>query len=261
MITWILCIILIIWCIIKRYIQNEKVEGFPLGMPRGTIRALIAILVVAFPFSYLLEGKEIPSAITSAIFILVAFYFDSRKAKKEEYKELIRRVRDPVKYEEDIEKMKYPLYLPKYSVRTLLVIMLISILITNFYGPNVPFEITNTIMDILLIISFFILGGFFRRLVNFREDKKMKRQITLKLAEEPNLSDDQIIEYFNTLQPSWWSTKGKNIFSIITLIAIVIALLFYTIDFDYELLNITFYQITLRATLFLFINIYYGFRE
>lgn len=40
MITWILGIILIIWVIIKRYGKEGKIKGEPLGMPRGTIRAL-----------------------------------------------------------------------------------------------------------------------------------------------------------------------------------------------------------------------------
>jgi len=261
MITWILGSILIIWCIIKRYIRNEKIEGYPLGMPRGSIRALIAIMVVAFPFTYLLEGKEIPSAITSAIFILVAFYFDSRKGEHEEYKELIMQVRDPVQFKELKKKMEYPLYIPEYSVRTSLIIMLMAIIIINFYGPNVPFEIMNTIVDILLMISFFILGALFRKLLNYIEYKETKKQIALKLAEETTSSDEQIIEYLSKIHSSWWNIKGKNYFSIITLIAIVSALLCYTINIDYEVGELLFYHITLRTTLFLFINIYYGFRE
>lgn len=261
MITWILGSIVIIWCILKRYIRNEKIEGYPLGMPRGSIRALIAIMVVAFPFSYLLEGSEIPSAILSAIFILVAFYFDSRKSIHEEYKELIMQIRDPVQFKVQKKKMKYPLYLPRYSVRTSLIIMLITIIIMNFYGPNVPFEIMNTFVDILLMISFFILGALFRRILNYRENKKTKKQITLKLSEEDSISDEKMIDYLSKLHPSWWNTKGKNCFSIITLIAIVSALFCYTINIDYEVGELIFYNITLRATLFLFINIYYGFRE
>jgi len=155
MITWILGSILIIWCLYKRIAKEGYVEGYPLGMPRGSIRALIAILVVAFPFSYLIGGQEIPSAVTSAIFILVAFYFQTRKGKKEELLEHIDDVRYPDKPK---EKMIYPLYLPRFTVRIMLVAMLALILIINTYGPSVPFETTNTLVDILLIISFFMLG-------------------------------------------------------------------------------------------------------
>ncbi|MBY8989230.1 MAG: hypothetical protein KGD58_00620 [Candidatus Lokiarchaeota archaeon] len=50
MITWILLLILSIWILANRFSQNGKVAGYPLGMPRGTVRALITIMIVAFPF-------------------------------------------------------------------------------------------------------------------------------------------------------------------------------------------------------------------
>jgi hypothetical protein len=258
MITWILGSILIIWCLYKRFTKDGYVEGYPLGMPRGSIRALIAILVVAFPFTYLIEGEEIPSAITSAIFILVAFYFEARKAKKEELLELIDDVRFPDKPE---KKVTYPLYLPKYSVRITLVLMIVLTLIINAYGPMVPFETTNTLVDILLIISFFILGSIFKRIGNIRENRRNKRLISMKLAEDASISNDGIIDYLTSKEKSFLKKKAKNCLSVITLIAIIIALVLYTIDIDYEFLTIIFYAFTLRTTLFLFINIYYGFRD
>ena len=258
MITWILGTILIIWCIYKRYVKDSYVEGYPLGMPRGSIRALIAILVVAFPFSYLIGGEEIPSAVTSAIFILVAFYFQTRKGKKEELLELIDDVRFPDKAR---EKMIHPLYLPKFSVRIMLVVMLALILIINTYGPNVTFETTNTLIDILLIISFFILGLFFKRIGSAWEDKKSKKLINMKLAEDSSISNEGIIEYLEAQEESWLKKKGKGYLSIITLIAIIIALILYTINIDYEIITLLFYDFSLRTTLFLFINIYYGFRD
>jgi len=258
MITWILGSILIVWCLYKRFAKDDYVEGYPLGMPRGSIRALIAILVVAFPFSYLIEGQEIPSAITSAIFILVAFYFETRKAKKEELLGLIDEVRHP---EKPKEKVIYPLYLPKYSVRITLVIMLILILIINAYGPMVPFETTNTILDILLIISFFILGSIFKRIGNIREEKRNKKLISMKFTEDTSVSNERMIEFISSQEVSWLKKKAKNCLSVITLIAIIIALILYTIEIDYEILTLLFYAFTLRTVLFLFINVYYGFRD
>ncbi len=259
MITWILGSILIIWCLYNRFGREDGyVKGYPLGMPKGSVRALIAISVVAFPFSYLIEGQEIPSAITSAIFILVAFYFETRKAKKELLLELINDVRYP---ETPKENVIYPLYLPKYSVRITLVTMLVLVLIINAYGPMVPFETTNTLMDILLIISFFILGSIFKRISNIRENKRNKRLINLKLAEDASISNEGIIEYISSQEKSKIKRKGKNCLSVITLIAIFIALILYTVDIDYEMLTLLFYAFTLRTTLFLFINIYYGYRD
>jgi len=67
--------------LVKRFREDGRVSGYPLGMPRGTVRAYIAIIVVAFPFNYLIVNQEIPRVVTSAIFILVAFYFETRRRR------------------------------------------------------------------------------------------------------------------------------------------------------------------------------------
>lgn len=262
MITWILGGILVIWCLINRIGKGIKFEGQgPYGLPQGSIRAFIALLVVAFPFSYILQAEEIPSALISAIFILVAFYFDSRKTKKEEIKELIYDTKFPEKAKQEKKLRKYPLYLPKYSVRTILIILLVTIFLININGPNIAFEITNTIFDVLLIISFFLLGSLFRSIINIRGYKQIRKNIMLKLKEESTISDDNIIQFLSTKNINWWDAKGKNYFSIITLMAVIVTLLLYTINIDYNLYTLPFYQISLRTMLFFFINIYYGIRE
>ena len=69
MITWILGTLVIIWCLIARFREGGKIEGQPLRMPKGTVRAIITLMIVSFPFSYLLVNEEIPGVITNAIFI------------------------------------------------------------------------------------------------------------------------------------------------------------------------------------------------
>ena len=81
MITWILGIALIIFVLIKRFGKDGRVEGYPLGMPRGTVRAIITLMVVSFPFTYIIANSQIPSEIVNTIFILVAFYFEARKGE------------------------------------------------------------------------------------------------------------------------------------------------------------------------------------
>jgi hypothetical protein len=258
MISWILAVIIAIWCLVKRFREGGRVSGYPLGMPRGTVRAYIAIIVVVFPFNYLIVNQEIPRVITSAIFILVAFYFETRKTKRERLSRLIHEVKHP---EEAKRKEKYPLYIPKYSVRSLLVLMLASILYFNFYGPNVPFEITNTLIDIFLVIIFFTLGSLFRRIGSSGEEREFKEGVRVKLNETPTISDIAMIKYLEDQEPSWIQKTFKNFVSILTLFAILVALAMYTIGFDYDLLILPLYAFTVRSTLFLMINVYYGFRE
>ena len=121
MITWILGGILIIYCIIRRFSEGGKVEGEPFGMPRGTVRALITILIVSFPLGYLLFDQIIPGLIISAIFIVVAFYFETRKSETEQLKEIVNEIKNPEDVEEVLIKEKKPLYLPKYSVRFIII--------------------------------------------------------------------------------------------------------------------------------------------
>ncbi|MHA1669120.1 MAG: hypothetical protein ACTSV5_00945 [Promethearchaeota archaeon] len=119
MITWILGIFILIWCIIKRVREGGKVEGNPLGMPCGTVRALITIMVIAFPFNYILIEVTIPVDVSNALFILIAFYFEARKSGADKLK-LIKEVKNPEKYKEELLNEKFPLYFPKYTVRILL---------------------------------------------------------------------------------------------------------------------------------------------
>jgi len=96
MITWILGIILIVFVLVKRFNKDGRVEGYPLSMPRGTVRAIITLMVVSFPFTYLLVNQDIPAAIINSIFILVAFYFEARKSERG-LLNLIKTVKDPEK--------------------------------------------------------------------------------------------------------------------------------------------------------------------
>ncbi len=79
MIFFIVLLIFGTWVLINRFSEGGKVEGHPLGMPRGTVRALNTIMIVAFPFGYLLTGDAIPSLIVNVIFVVVAFYFEARR--------------------------------------------------------------------------------------------------------------------------------------------------------------------------------------
>ena len=50
MISWILFAVFTVWILINRFGEGGNIEGEPLGMPRGTVRALMTIMLVAFPF-------------------------------------------------------------------------------------------------------------------------------------------------------------------------------------------------------------------
>jgi hypothetical protein len=259
MITWILGPILIIWCIINRFSKDGNIEDYPLGFPRGTIRAIITLMVIAFPFNYLFANLEIPSMVTNSIFFLVAFYFEARKTGEEQLK-LIKEIRNPEKYIEEKKKEKKPLYLPKYSVRIMLVLLLVAIVIINFYGPNVPFEITNTILDILVLVCFFFIGMIFRSMGLSRKKKKLKKQIEM-IPDYQTLSKYEILEKIKAKKPSSWEKTWKNLISILTFGAVTTGLILFTLDLDVSVPLFGLFNLSLREALLLIINAYYGFRD
>ena len=263
MITWILASLLIVWCIIKRFGKDGKIEGQPLGMPRGSVRALITLLIITFPFIYLIRGEAIPRLIINAIFILVAFYFQARKSSSDKLKRIIEEAKNPEKFKEGKKKVKkhHPLYLPRYSVRILLVTILTVIFIINTIGPNVPFEsTTTTLFDLLIIICLFMIGGIFRSIMNSRERKKIIHKIE-NMKDYLSLSIYEIHENLMVLKPGWWKRKRDSVLSLLTLTSVIIALLCFTIEWDYIIFTLPFYEFTLREILLLLINVYYGWRE
>lgn len=260
MISWILFAIFGTWVLINRFSEGGKIEDQPLGMPRGTVRALITIMLVSFPFWYIIIGGEIPGLIVNVIFIVVAFYFEARRGEHEKLKEIVDEIKTSDLHVEDVIKEKKPLYLPKYSVRFLLVVMLVIVQIMIFLQPSFSFLVTNTLTDLLLIIVLFIIGAFFRSVLRSRERKKTREKIANMDA---SLSDVQIIEKLMLEEPDWWKRTGKNVLSITMLIIVIIALLCYTYKWDYTIFTIPGlqYSLTIVGALLLFVNVYYGFRD
>ncbi|MHA2008033.1 MAG: hypothetical protein ACXABO_12025 [Promethearchaeota archaeon] len=260
MITWIISGLLLIWILANRFSQEGKIEGEPLGMPRGTVRAFITLMIVSFPFSYLLFRKSIPPLVVNAIFIVVAFYFEARRSAHERLRQIVNEVKSSEQVIIDLREQKKPLYLPKYTVRFSLVIILVLIQILIIFQPGLVFAATNTLADILLIVFFFIIGAFIRSIIKSREKKNIKQQIE---EMDASLSDVQIIEKLMLKEPSWWKSTGKSLLSIIMLVLITTALLFYTFKIDYTFLDLPQYGLllTLQGTLLLLVNVYYGIRD
>jgi len=115
MITWILGIILLVYVLFKRFSKDGRVEGYPLGMPRGTIRAIITIMIVLFPFTYIIWDAPIKSEIVNTVFILVAFYFEARKGKDNRLK-IIADIKNPEKAIDKKKKINR-FICPKYIFR------------------------------------------------------------------------------------------------------------------------------------------------
>ena len=259
MISWILGGILFLWCLINRFSKNGKIESEPLGMPRGTVRALITIIIVSFPLNYLIIDKAVPSPITNAIFVLVAFYFDARKGSKTKL-ELIDEIKFPNKIKKEKSRMRMPLYLPRFSVRSLLLTLLITIIIVNSFGPNVPFESLNTLFDIFIIVSLFFIGNLVRLILKYIE-KQVIRHKVLKVENFETLASKEILEIINSEKKLQWKKFWRDFLSISTFILIILSLIAFSINWDFVFLSLPYYEFSVRNSFLLFINVYYGLRD
>jgi hypothetical protein len=257
-ISYILLAIFGTWVLINRFSKGGKVQGHPLGMPRGTVRALSTIMIVAFPLGYIMDNRAIPPLIVNIIFVVVAFYFEARRSEREEIKEIVEEMKGTDLIIEEPKKQKKPLYLPKYSVRILLVLLLAITLIVNYLGPHVPFQVTNTIFDLLIIILLFMIGAIFRSIANSRERNRLKEKIANMDA---SLTELEIVEKLILEEDSWWKRKGRNIISIVMFIFVLIALISFSFGWTLTIIDLPDYSLTLNGLFLLLINAYYGFRD
>lgn len=261
MITWIIAIVILIWVIYKRTKPNGKVENYPLGMPRGTVRAIIALLMVSFPFTYILAGQQIPGLINNAVFLIIAFYFEARKGSEEKLVNTVKEIMNPEKYEQEKKTQIYPLYLPKYSVRITLLGVLTLVLILNSLSPNIELQATNTLGDLFIIICLFLIGAIFRGITNAIERKRIHRMV-IQMENYQNMSKYDVLEKLVEQKDSWWTRKYKSLLSLLTLSAVFIALMLYTINYGTIIIFVLpFYELTLRGALLLLVSVYYGLRD
>jgi hypothetical protein len=255
MITWIIGSFILVYVLYKRFSKDGRVEGYPLGMPRGTIRAIITLMIVLFPFNYIIWPSQIPSEVINTIFILVAFYFEARKGEDYTLK-IIAEVQNPEKAVEEKRKTILPLYLPKYSVRISLLLILVIYYLIDIFVQNISLELTNTLIDILIIAILYFVGTFFRAIGQVWHKKKLKKQIEA-IPNYNELSKYVILEKLNKTKRGGVNNVFKSTFSILVFVAIIISLSLFTADTDFVLI----FNISLRRALLLIINLYYGFRD
>ncbi|MCA9069108.1 MAG: hypothetical protein KDA84_09310 [Planctomycetaceae bacterium] len=122
----------------------------PLGIPRGSIRASLTILVVGFIVFQTAEEQSIGLLWSETLMIMLAHYFTSRR-----FVELPRDVRAQLEAEGKIPVDANPLYLPKHSIRGLIVLAFVG-LAWYLYSQGRLFESKS--LTILGPVSGYFLG-------------------------------------------------------------------------------------------------------
>ena len=122
----------------------------PLGLPSGSIRALLTFLIVAVVIAQIAMGQQVELLWTETLMIALAHYFTSRRLISLP-PEVIARLTEEGK----IQAESRPLYLPRHSVR--------AILIVAFLGLGVYLYRHDRLMDsqalsVLGVVFAYFLG-------------------------------------------------------------------------------------------------------
>lgn len=128
----------------------------PLGLPVGSVRALLALLVVAVVITGLAEGRELNVLWIETLLIALAHYFTSRR-----FVALPADMRKKLEEEGVLEKERQPLFLPKHSIRLLIVGAFVGLGVYLFQHDRL-FEPQS--IALLGTISAYALGLVFRTL-------------------------------------------------------------------------------------------------
>jgi hypothetical protein len=251
MLSWILLILLTVWMLRNRVGQGKIDPNTGLGMPEGTIRAFLAIVIVSLPFTFFWRNEPVPSIVSNMVFATIAFYFEKR-IEKTSVKEAVMQISEERK---KLTRNVLPLYVPKYTVRALLVLLVVVLFINSIFVTS-PFPaVTNTFIDILAVFGSFVLGILGRAI----EVSAAKHKI-LKVTEKTGKSLQQVTQELEKES----RVQAKRIGALAAYLvcaALVIVMVLYTVDIPIEIPIAAGLSFPLREAIFMFVNFYFGFRQ
>jgi hypothetical protein len=142
----------------------------PLGLPSGSVRALLTLLIVAVVLAQLARGREVDVLWTETLMIALAHYFASRRFIKLP-PDVIRRLTE----EGHLETEARPLYLPRYTIRAILIFAFVGVAV-YLYEQHRLFQSQS--LSILGVVFAYLLG-IVARIRTFRAWEDLKAVVVL----------------------------------------------------------------------------------
>ena len=119
-----------------------------LGLPPGSIRALLTMMTVGFIVLQTARGVGVGLLWSESLMIVLAHYFAHRR-----FVPLSPAMREQLKAADLLEDDAHPLHLPKHSLRTLIVL--------SFVGLGVYLARERRLLDPVAIPIFISVGSYF----------------------------------------------------------------------------------------------------
>ncbi|MFN0051640.1 MAG: hypothetical protein ACKV0T_05585 [Planctomycetales bacterium] len=149
-------------------VQSERTDNPvarpPLGLPTGSIRALLTLLIVAVVIVETVRGRPVNELWGETLLIALAHYFTSRRFVGMS-PDLLKRLEG----EGAIPQESNPLYLPRHSIRALIVLAFAGLAYYVFQVEEV--RTFDAVPPILVTVSAYLLGIFARYLFGARRTR------------------------------------------------------------------------------------------
>jgi hypothetical protein len=121
-----------------------------LGLPSGSVRALLTLLIVAVVIVQVTRGREVEPLWTETLMIALAHYFTSRR-----FINLAPDVMRRLESDGRIDAEAHPLYLPRHSIRAVLMLTFVGLAI-YLYRENQLLQ--PPALSILGVVFAYLLG-------------------------------------------------------------------------------------------------------
>ena len=131
----------------------------PLGLPNGSVRALLTLLVVAVVIVQVCRQREIEPLWTETLMIALAHYFTSRR-----FINLTPDVIRRLEAEGQVEIESNPLFLPRHSIRAIILVAFASLAVYA-YREHQLFDFPA--LSILGVVFAYLLGILVRSLIGW----------------------------------------------------------------------------------------------
>ncbi|MDB5389438.1 MAG: hypothetical protein JWM11_5084 [Planctomycetaceae bacterium] len=102
--------------------DTENPFRHPLGLPNGSVRALMTMIVVAVTCADIVAGNSIEPVWTETLMVALAYYFTSRR-----FLQLPPEVLQKLESDGIVPKEPLPLYLPRGTIRLAILVTFLSV--------------------------------------------------------------------------------------------------------------------------------------
>lgn len=126
----------------------------PLGLPTGSVRAILTLIVVAVVVARVALGRSLDSLWIETLLIALAHYFTTRR-----FVALSPAVLQRLEQEGVIPKERHPLYLPRNSIRTIIMGAFVGLGIYLYREPRL---LTPEAIALLSMVFAYLLGAIAR---------------------------------------------------------------------------------------------------